>query len=170
MKLTNASILADFVSGIGSQGAVLYVDNENDRVGIGTTNPQTTLQVGSVGTEILLNGLTGVITASSFVGNLTGNVDGDVVGNITGNITGNVSGDVNSTGISTFSQLSVGGTTVSTLGVGIRTEGAYIGVGATLLDLRGPGVSTVTVSSGIATINITGSGGGFSMISYILSL
>lgn len=65
MKLTNASILADFVSGIGSQGAVLYVDNENDRVGIGTTNPQNTLQVG---TAITMYGVTGIVSATSFYG------------------------------------------------------------------------------------------------------
>lgn len=41
-------------------------------------------------------------------------------------------------------------------GVGIATESGTIGVGVTLIDFRGPGVSTVTVSSGIATINITG--------------
>jgi hypothetical protein len=48
-------------------------------------------------------------------------------------------------------------------GVGIATEGGLVGTGATILDLRGPGVSTVTVSSGIATINISGGGGGASV-------
>lgn len=42
-----------------------------------------------------------------------------------------------------------------TKGVGIRTEGTLLGVGATILDLRGSGISTVTISSGIATINVT---------------
>lgn len=45
-------------------------------------------------------------------------------------------------------------------GVGIATEGGTVGSGVTFLDLRGSGISTVTVSSGIATINIEGGGGG----------
>ncbi len=45
-------------------------------------------------------------------------------------------------------------------GVGIRTSGGLVGTGATILDFRGAGISTVTVSSGIATINITGGTGG----------
>ena len=42
-------------------------------------------------------------------GNVVGNVTGAVTGNVTGNITGNVDGDVNSTGVSTFTTLSVTG-------------------------------------------------------------
>ena len=49
-------------------------------------------------------------------------------------------------------------------GVGIRTAGGIIGYGATFLDFRGAGVSTITAPvSGIATINITGGGGGGSI-------
>ena len=47
MAITNASMLAEFGSGIGTVGAVLQVDNNNKRVGIGTTNPQAMLQVGT---------------------------------------------------------------------------------------------------------------------------
>ena len=65
MAITNASRLADFGSGIGTAGAVLQIDNANDRIGIGTTNPSNTLQVG-IG--ITMNGVTGVITAQSFYG------------------------------------------------------------------------------------------------------
>ena len=51
--------------------------------------------------------------------------------------------------------------TVSAAGVGIRTEGGVVGVGVTLLDFRGAGISTFTSSvSGISTLNITGGGGG----------
>ena len=50
-----------------------------------------------------------------------------------------------------------------TSGVGIKTTGSVIGFGATILDFRGAGISTITVASGIATINITGGGGGGSI-------
>jgi hypothetical protein len=43
-------------------------------------------------------------------------------------------------------------------GVGIQTSAGLVGTGATILDFRGTGISTITVASGIATINITGGG------------
>ena len=65
MAITNASRLADFGSGIGTDGSVLELDNAQQRVGIGTTNPQSTLQVGIA---ITMDGTAGVITAANFVG------------------------------------------------------------------------------------------------------
>ena len=50
-------------------------------------------------------------------------------------------------------------------GVGINTAGGSVGTGATILDFRGAGISTVTVSAGIATINITGGGSGGASVS-----
>lgn len=70
-----------------------------------------------------------------------------------------------SAGIITATSLSVGGQTVSSVGVGIRTAGGTVGTGVTLLDLRGAGISTVTASAGIATVNITGGGGGGASVS-----
>ena len=67
MTISNATRLSDFGSGIGTQGAVLKVDNTNKRVGIGTTNPSAMLSVGP-GDAILMDGDAGVITATSFVG------------------------------------------------------------------------------------------------------
>ena len=67
--ISNASRLADFGSGIGTQGAVLQVDNTNQRVGIGTTNPQAMLQVG---TAISMYGSTGIVSATQFWGDGTG--------------------------------------------------------------------------------------------------
>ena len=63
--ISNASRLADFGSGIGTQGAVIQVDNTNQRVGIGTTNPQAMLQVG---TAISMFGSTGIVSATAFYG------------------------------------------------------------------------------------------------------
>ena len=70
--ISNASRLADFGSGIGTQGAVIQVDNTNQRVGIGTTNPQAMLQVG---TAISMFGSTGIVSATSFYGDGS-NLDG----------------------------------------------------------------------------------------------
>ena len=44
---------------------------------------------------------------------------------------------------------------ISGLG-GIGTAGGTVGTGITFLDFRGSGISSVTASAGIATINITG--------------
>lgn len=48
-------------------------------------------------------------------------------------------------------------TAAAGVGIGIKTSAGLVGTGATILDFRGSGISTVTVASGIATINITGS-------------
>ena len=76
MALSNATRLADFGTGIGTLGAVLKVDNNTKRVGLGTTNPQRMVQVGqNVTIDDSGINLTGVITATSFEGsgaNLTG--------------------------------------------------------------------------------------------------
>jgi len=47
-----------------------------------------------------------------------------------------------------------------TRGVGLANTTGIVGYGATILDFRGPGISTITIGSGIGTINITGGGGG----------
>jgi hypothetical protein len=78
---------------------------------------------------------------------------------VTNNATVGSAVSINSTGINvigvvTATSLSMGGQQVSTLGVGIRTTGSISGYGATMIDFRGSGISTVTVGSGIATVNI----------------
>ena len=86
----------EFVS--SSTGIALTSQN----CGIGTTNAISTLQVGGdpntqpEGVGISSYGhikVTGIVTATSFVGPLTGAVTGNVIGNLTGNVTGNVSGN-----------------------------------------------------------------------------
>ena len=69
---TNASRLSDFGSGIGTAGAILQIDNANQRIGIGTTNPQAMLQVG---TGVTVYGNSGIVSATAFYGdgsNLSG--------------------------------------------------------------------------------------------------
>ena len=76
----------------GSGVTPIYVDGS---VGVGTTNPANPFQVGGnpndgIGVGFSTSGnikASGIITASSFVGNLTGNV----VGNVTGDLTGTAS-------------------------------------------------------------------------------
>ena len=100
MAISNATRLSDFVSGIGTAGAVLKVDNTNDRVGIGTTDPRGMLQVG---TSITMSGSTGILTATQFIGDgslLTGISAGSFASNDTGiNTTTSVGvGTTNATG------------------------------------------------------------------------
>ncbi len=79
MAISNATRLADFGSGIGTDGAVIQVDNTNKRVGIGTTNPQAMLQVG---TAVSIYGNSGIVSAVSFYGdgsNITGLANTDII-------------------------------------------------------------------------------------------
>ena len=91
MAISNATRLSDFGSGIGTQGAVLNVNNTNKTVGIGTTDPQAMLQVGQ---NITMDGgASGVITATSFEGsgaNLTGVSGFGTALNATQNTLGNL--------------------------------------------------------------------------------
>ena len=89
---------------------VSSIYNTGGTVGVGTTSPQFTLQVGNnvnggeKGVGISSSGdlkASGIITATSFVGSITGGVTGDVTGRITGDVVGNI----NSSGVSTIATL-----------------------------------------------------------------
>ena len=153
---------------------------------IGTiTNLSSTNLSGTIGTITTLESTSGTITnLTGTIGTITDlsstNLSG-TIGTITtleatsGEITNlNVSGFSTFTGFSTFaSDVYVAGVVTATsfygdgsnldglpnAGVGLQTAGGFIGQGVTTLDFRGPGISTITVSSGIGTINITGGGG-----------
>ena len=169
---SNAVRLSDFGSGIGTFGAVLQVDNTNKRIGIGTTNPQSTLQVG---VAITMDGAAGIITATKFVGpmegTLTGNISGTAAGlsgtpditirNITGvaaTFTGVVSyedvNNVDSVGVVTArAGLNVvgGGATVtgvSTFFGDVSIADKIIHTGDTNTAIRFPAADTFTVETG----------------------
>ena len=84
--------------------------NTGGNVGVGTEDPRSTFQVGNnvdagekgVGISSVGNiNMTGILTATSLIGDLTGDV--------TGRITGDVVGNINSVGVSTFTTLDVNG-------------------------------------------------------------
>jgi hypothetical protein len=104
MAITNASRLADFGSGIGTEGAVLQVDNTNNRLGVGTTNPQGMLQVG---TSITMHGnagniiSSGIITATTFSGSGSGLTGVASTDNIITSTASTFTGNVNISGVTT---------------------------------------------------------------------
>ena len=105
----------DVNTGLG----VTSIYNTGGNVGIATSNPQFTLQIGS-NVNLSQNGvgissagdikISGVATATGFVGDLTG----DVTGNVTGNVVGTVTGNINS-GIATITQINATNINVSGL-------------------------------------------------------
>ena len=106
MALTPASILADYTSGIGTQGATLKVNTSDKRIGIGTTNPQGTLQVG---TGITMG--SGIVTATSFDAN-----------------TASFSGNVSVGGVLTYEDV----TNVDSVGVITARNGIRVGAGQSI--------------------------------------
>tara|TARA_B100000925_G_scaffold82268_1_gene58468 strand:- start:86 stop:910 length:825 start_codon:yes stop_codon:yes gene_type:complete len=124
-------------------GTLTYEDVQNiDSLGIVTAR---------TGMKVLAGGINavGVVTATTFSGsgaNLTNLPSGQLTGALPA-----IDGSALTGVIS---------------GVGINTAGGNVGFGVTLFDFRGAGISTITAPvSGIATINITGGGGGGSGIS-----
>jgi hypothetical protein len=117
--------------------------------------------------------LTGIVTATTFSGNLTGNVTGNITGNVTGNLTGNATGlsgspsitvsGVNNTGLSTAVEFDVTGSTNS-----LTAGGLTVGV-ATLTTLSGTS-GLVSLGSTIRTRGFVETQSTASVASNILNL
>ena len=125
-------------------------------VGIGTTNPTSALTVTGDGK------VTGVVTATTFIGGLTGAVTGNVVGNLTGNVTGTASTAQGLTGTPTISVADV--TASGKVSAGGSVTGATIhGSGNALTGIVtyiNPGTNiSVSANQGYVTINASSSGG-----------
>ena len=143
MALSNATRLADFGTGIGTQGAVVQIDNVAGMVGIGTTDPQGMLQVG---TMVTCMG-TGNVFAKKFIGDgseLT-NVSGGGIGTVYDNnsvdatklIYTTARQDLITAGSSVSIEGGVGGgymayTTLNTIDVGAGAT-FHVGSGTTLI-------------------------------------
>ena len=159
MAISNATRLSDFGSGIGTQGAIIQVDNANQRVGIGTTNPQYTLDVkgtlnattlgltnlnvtgiASVGTGVTVYGA-GIVSATTFDGNLTGN---PTLG----------------AGVTVYSSGIISATAYS---IGINSAGTSIASEIKTLNFVGTG-NTFKVSGNTVDVSISGGAGGASKI------
>tara|TARA_Y100000593_G_scaffold75584_1_gene139463 strand:+ start:1187 stop:2923 length:1737 start_codon:yes stop_codon:yes gene_type:complete len=159
MAITNASRLADFSTGIGTAGAVIQVDNDNNRLGVGTDNPQSTLQVG-IG--ITMDGNAGIITANKFVGDGSGLVNAGVTTDLIN------STQIKNIGVVTTGTAIVGSAvTINSTGIdavsGVVTAANFVGGGANLTNLNGSNISSGTVAAArVATLNqnTTGTSGG----------
>ena len=156
MAITNATTLADYASGIGTQGATLKVDASNKRVGIGTDSPNQMLQVG---TGVSVYGNSGIVSATSFFGdgaNLTN------VGMDTGVI---VSDQILVLGVTTVgSAVTINSTGIDAVS-GVITAANFVGGGANITALSGTNIASGTVAAArVATLNqnTSGTAGGLS--------
>ena len=139
----------DVNTGLG----VTSIYNTGGNVGIATSNPQFTLQIGS-NVNLSQNGvgissagdikISGVATATGFVGDLTG----DVTGNVTGNVVGTVTGNINS-GIATITQINATNINVS----GLSTFAGITSVTGPVFHSKQQIISGMSTFSGGVSIN-----------------
>ena len=163
--ISNASRLADFGTGIGTQGAGITVDNTNKRLGVDQSSPNSTFQVGA-GFSV---SSAGVVTAGSYYGsgaNLTGIAATDHVSTF----------DLVVAGISTFNddvRVLAGGVDVtsgivSATGLDIGTDGIDVDGQANLDELTVAGVATfsntVDVNATVDATDVSAIGGNFTGI------
>ncbi len=135
--------------------------NTLSNVGVGTTNPTSALTVTGDGK------VTGVVTATTFIGNVTGAVTGNVVGNVTGDVTGTASTAQGLTGTPTISVTDVSASGKVSAGgsvTGASIHGSTIhGSGNALTGIVtfiNPGTNiSLSGNQGQVTINANSTGG-----------
>ena len=166
---------------------LLYLDTANNRVGIGTTNPQQTLHVvGSGSTTLLVSGnarVTGILTVGSSSVTLDGNNNqvnvgtavtitnsGFLIGSSNLHSGGLTASSVNVSGVGTFSSLFVSGnvniagtvsyediTNIDSLGIITARTGVRIAAGGLVVS---SGISTFQGQIQSTQANNTADGGG----------
>ena len=110
-----------------------------------------------LGTALSLNTIPANTDASNLVSIPSGQLTGDLPAIDGSNLTNLSSSEL------TGALPAIDGSALTNLssGVGIKTVGGLVGYGASILDFRGAGVSTITAPfSGISTVNIVGGGSG----------
>ena len=100
----------------------------------------------------------GIITATTFDGNVTGNITGNVTGNLTGNVTGNLTGNVtgNVTGTATTATNAQGLTGSPSITVTNITATGNVSVGGTLTYEDVTNVDSVGLITARGGISVTG--------------
>tara|TARA_Y100000287_G_scaffold170831_1_gene156806 strand:- start:39 stop:473 length:435 start_codon:yes stop_codon:yes gene_type:complete len=85
-----------------SKGAVVTGVTTTTTLAVVGVATAATLKVGSA-----ITAFGGIVTATTFSGDVTGDVTGDVAGNVIGNVTGNVTGNINASSASGISTVGV---------------------------------------------------------------
>ena len=157
MAISNATRLSDFGSGIGTQGAIIQVDNANQRVGIGTTNPQYTLDVkGTLNATTL--GLTNLnVTGIASIGVGATVYGAGIVSATSANFSGN---PTLGAGVTVYSSGIISATSYN---IGINSAGTSIASEIKTLNFVGTG-NTFKVSGNTVDVSISGGAGGASKI------
>ena len=132
--LSNATTLANYASGIGTQGATLEVQTANKRVGIGTTNPQGPEGSLQVGTAVTISGNSGIVSATTFHGDFGSSTS--------------VAGNLNVSGVITYEDV----TNIDSIGImtarsDLSIADKIIHTGDTNTAIRFPAADTVTVET-----------------------
>ena len=157
MAISNATRLSDFGSGIGTQGAIIQVDNANQRVGIGTSVPEYTLDVkGTLNATTL--GLTNLnVTGIASVGTGVTVYGAGIVSATSANFSGN---PTLGAGVTVYSSGIISATSYN---IGINSAGTSIASEIKTLNFVGTG-NTFKVSGNTVDVSISGGAGGASKI------
>ena len=176
------------IAELGDQN-VFNIDGTTNKVGVGTTNPNAVFTAGAVGasgTSLFVHGdarVVGVITATSFSGDLSGNATSATSATtattatnaqgLTGTPSINVA-SVNATGVSTFAgNVSIGGTltyndvtNIDAVGIitarsGVNVSGnglVVVGVSTFNDDIKGDNATNISGISSVTATSYFGSG------------